>query len=102
MMSVSGYTPAVVRFYEPRRWQEISGVTRTHSLAEFFSVLPGRGYQEVMPDVSIKLRRLSMRAAALIIGRIRQRLDFVELSADETVSAIEQARTVGVQGARIH
>jgi hypothetical protein len=39
-------TSALIRFILERRANEISGVTRTHTLAELFSALTGRGWRE--------------------------------------------------------
>jgi predicted nucleic acid-binding protein len=101
-MKVYWDTSALVRFYRDRRVKEISGVTRTHSLAELFSALTGRGIDIRKADGTLKHKKLSMKLAAAITKAIRARLEFVELSADETMAVIEGAKNVGAQGGRIH
>ncbi len=65
--------------------------TRPHSLAELFSTLTkGVNY------------RYSPLDAANMIADLKADLDFVELSADETLSALREASRQGVRGARIH
>lgn len=66
-------------------------VTRAHSLAEVFSTLTkGKNFRYAPAD------------AATIIADLKADLQFVELTADETLSAIEDASDQGVRGARIH
>lgn len=65
--------------------------TRPHSLAELFSTL----------TKGINFRYSPEGAALLIEGLVRD-LDFVELSAEDALSAIKSAGSQGVRGARIH
>ena len=65
--------------------------TRPHSLAELFSTLT--------KGVSF---HYSPSDAAAMIKSLSQSLDFIELSADDAVSAILSASSQGVRGARIH
>ena len=65
--------------------------TRPHSLAELFSTLT--------KGVSF---HYSPSDAAAMIKSLSESLDFVELSADDAVSAIKSASSQGVRGARIH
>jgi predicted nucleic acid-binding protein len=101
-MKVYWDTSALVRFYRDRRIREIKGVTRTHSLTELFSAFTGRGIDVRMQDGSVKHKRLSMRLAASIIKQIHARLEFVDLTHVEVLAAIQEARTTGAQGGRIH
>lgn len=65
--------------------------TRPHSLAEIFSTLTkGVSFQYSPAD------------AAAMIESLAGNLDFVELSAADAVSAIRDASSQGVRGARIH
>src|SRR5947209_1528912 len=69
------------------------GVTRTHALAEIFSVLTGGG------NLSI---RLDADAAAATVDNIAADLDFVDLSADDVRRALKEARRRDVRGGRVH
>lgn len=65
--------------------------TRPHSLSEIFSTLTKK--------VSF---HYSANEAAEIIESLADSLDFIELNAEEAVSAINSASSEGVRGARIH
>jgi len=65
--------------------------TRPHSLAEIFSTLT-KGINF----------RYSPKDAAILIKSLAEDLDFVELTAAETISAINAASSQGVRGARVH
>jgi predicted nucleic acid-binding protein len=95
-------TSAVIRFILDRRMDEISGVTRTHTLAELFSAFTGRGWQETMPGGVTRQRRMGLALAAKTIRQVRERLDFIELDPDDVVSALDGAKGIGAQGAAIH
>jgi predicted nucleic acid-binding protein len=101
-MKVYWDTSAIVRFYATGRAQQVTGITRTHTLAELFSALTGRGYDEAMKDGSMRHRRLSMEAAAKVISKLVPGLEFVDLSPDEVLAAIQDAKNVNAQGGRIH
>jgi predicted nucleic acid-binding protein len=68
------------------------GCTRIHSLAEVFSSLTG-GNLEI---------RLSADDAARTVAQLAVDLDFVELSVNEVLTALNHARAKGVRGGRIH
>jgi predicted nucleic acid-binding protein len=68
------------------------GVTRTHSLAEAFSALTG-GRLGI---------RLDADAAARVLDNLCADLDFVDVSAQEVLSALRRARKLGVRGGRVH
>ena len=101
-MKVYWDTSAIIRFYATGRIGQVSGITRTHTLAELFSALTGRGYDESMKDGSMRHRRLSMDAAAKVVSKLVPRIDFVDLSPDEVLAAIQSSRNVNAQGGRIH
>jgi len=65
--------------------------TRPHSLAELFSTLTKGVNFHYSPE-----------DAATMIESLAGNLDFVELSANDAVSAINGASAQGVRGARIH
>jgi predicted nucleic acid-binding protein len=68
------------------------GCTRSHSLAEAFSSFTG-GNLEI---------RLSADDAARTVAQLAGDLDFVDLSADEVLTALNYARAKGVRGGRVH
>jgi predicted nucleic acid-binding protein len=101
-MTVYWDTSAIIHFVTTRRVQQIAGVTRTHTLAELFSSLTGRGWTELMPDGRTRLKKMGLAVAAKAVKDIRGRLELVELSADEVLAAISNADKLGAQGGRIH
>jgi predicted nucleic acid-binding protein len=101
-MTVYWDTSAIIHYYSTGRLQQVAGVTRTHTLAELFSALTGRGVQKPMKDGSVRHKRLSMKLAAKLIAYLRGRLTFVDLSPDEVLAAIQDAKNVNAQGGRIH
>jgi predicted nucleic acid-binding protein len=95
-------TSALMRFILDKRTTDIEGITRTHTLAELFSALTGSGWQEILPGGSQRQWRMGLILAAKKIGEIRERLQFVDLSADEVLAALNDARKLGAQGGRVH
>lgn len=69
----------------------MDNATRPHSLAEVFSTLT--------KGVNF---RYSPADAANMVADLKSDLAFVELDADETLSAIKEASGQGVRGARVH
>ena len=84
------------------RLPEIAGVTRTHTLAELFSTLSGRGIDTIKADGTILHKRLSMRLATRVVLEIFPRLTFVDLSPQEALAVIQRAKDSSAQGGRIH
>jgi len=101
-MTVYWDTSGIIRYLTSNRLPEIKGVTRTHTLAELFSTLSGRGIDTIKADGTIRHKRLTMRLAAKVISEIFPRLKFVDLSPGEALAIILEAKAVGAQGARIH
>jgi predicted nucleic acid-binding protein len=101
-MTVYWDTGALMRFLLEKRQAEISGVTRTHTLAELFSALTGQGWKETLPGGIERQRRMGMALAAKQIQDISRRLQFIDLTAEEVVRAINQAKQLAAQGGRIH
>jgi len=93
---------AIIFYYARGRIADISGTTRPHSLAEVFSALTGRGFDLLLPDGTTRHKRLSLGLAAQVLSRIHPNLQYVDLSAQEVLSAISQAKAKGAQGGRIH
>src|ERR1041384_2237145 len=68
-----------------------SSKTRPHSLSEVFSTLTkGVNFRYEADD------------AAKMITDLAADMEFVELTPEDTLAAIQQARSLGVRGARIH
>lgn len=101
-MKVYWDTSALVGYYRDKRIHDIAGVTRSHSLAELFSPLIGRGIEILTRDGTPKHKRFSMQLAAAVVKEIGARLQFVDLSPAEVLSAIQDAEKAGAQGGRIH
>ena len=74
------------------RLRQERGYTRTHALAETFSVLTGGRLG----------LRLDADAASDVVGGLAADLDFVHLDAREVLAALGQARRRGVRGGRVH
>jgi predicted nucleic acid-binding protein len=73
------------------RIKPADNATRSHTLSELFSTLTkGVNY------------RYSPADAAAVIAALKSDLTFVDLTADETLDAINQASSLGIRGARIH
>lgn len=95
-------TCALIWYYARNRVSEISGVTRPHSLSEMFSGLTGGGIEFILPDGRKKHVRFSLDLAARVVSIIRPRLDYVDLTADEIVAALKDARRKNARGGRVH
>ncbi len=80
--------------YDPgikARFELEGGLTRPHSLAEDFSALTAN-----------PVTRLDADSASRVVGILAEQLDFVDLTAKETVAGLRQARRLGVRGGRVH
>ncbi len=53
-MTVYWDTSGIIRYLTSNRLPEIKGVTRTHTLAELFSTLSGRGIDTIKADGTIR------------------------------------------------
>lgn len=67
------------------------GFTRSHALAETFSVLTGNPGIRVDPD-----------DAFAFLSSLAANLDFVDLTAAEMLEALKSARKLGIRGGRVH
>jgi predicted nucleic acid-binding protein len=75
-----------------RRLRRERGFARTHALAETFSALTG-GRLAI---------RLDADGACEVVAGLAADLDFVDLDAEEVLSALKQAQKRGVRGGRVH
>ncbi|HEY1174090.1 MAG TPA: hypothetical protein VGH19_22185 [Verrucomicrobiae bacterium] len=101
-MKIYWDSSALIWFYSRKRLVEIKGVTRTHTLAEVFSALTGRGIMLQMDDGTQRPRKYSPEIATAVVEQMYQRLEFVDISAAETIKSFSLTHTQGVQGGRIH
>ena len=90
-------TSAVITLLAQGRMSEISGATRPHALAEFYARTTGKGFK-----ASGRTVKLTPELAAQRVRDLRSRLDFVELTAQETEQALGDASKAGVLGGRTH
>ena len=92
-------TSALVRAF--RLGLAPAGITRSHSVAEFYSTLTGRGI-----TVERAGRReqmvLAPKDAATAVKRTFANLDWFDLKPREVLEEIQEAVSVNVQGAKIH
>ena len=72
-------------------------VTRSHAFCEVFSLLTGRG----IPTRHGR-RTLSNDDAARVIEKLAQKLTIRDLTWSETLAALRDAKSLGVQGGRVH
>ena len=101
-MKVYWDTSAIIWYFGRGRLAEVRGVTRPHTLSEAFSALTGGGFDLILADGTRKHRRLSLRAAAAVVSRIHPQMEYIELTADETLAALQTAKDKGAQGGRVH
>jgi predicted nucleic acid-binding protein len=74
------------------RLRKEGGVTRPHTLAEFFSTLTGG---------RLGIKTTAEEAAALA-REMAEKMEFVNLNENDVLSALKRARKAGVRGGRIH
>jgi hypothetical protein len=72
-------------------------VTRSHAFCEIFAVLTGRG-------LPTKRGRMAMSNsdAARVIEKLGEKLTLRDLTWRETLTALRDASSLGVQGGRVH
>jgi len=75
-----------------RRLGDGTAVTRTHALAEVFSTLTGSrlGFRVDADD------------ATAVIRDLLKEVELIDLSVDEVMAALAEARTRGVRGGQVH
>jgi hypothetical protein len=76
---------------------EPGDVTRSHAFCEAFSRLTGRG----LPTKSGRVI-FSNSDAARMVEQLARKLRLRDLTGPETLIALRDARSLGVQGARVH
>jgi predicted nucleic acid-binding protein len=86
----SSLIAALIAGHQPK------GLTRTHTLAEVFSTLTGKGI-----ETAAGRQRLYPDDAAALLSNL-PRLKFVDLTPGEALKALESAETHGVRGGLVH
>jgi hypothetical protein len=76
---------------------EPGDVTRSHAFCEVFSRLTGRG----LPTKNGRVI-LSNEDSAKIIDQLARKLTLRDLTGPETLLALRDSKSLGVQGARVH
>lgn len=77
-------------------------VTRSHTLAEFFSRMTGRGVRWVDSDGEANCMILDADVATDWLKTFTSKVKLVDLTGPETLEWLGRARKKGVQGGRIH
>jgi predicted nucleic acid-binding protein len=90
-------TSAIISELAAGRLATIKGVTRPHTLAEFYARTTGKGFA-----AGGKTIRLQPPLAAARVKQLVKQLAFVELDADETAETLEIAGADGIAGGRTH
>ncbi|HEX7859992.1 MAG TPA: hypothetical protein VF773_06700 [Verrucomicrobiae bacterium] len=90
-------TSAIITLLAVGRLEEITGSTRPHSLAEFYSRSTGKGFL-----VSGRTVKLSPELAAQRVQELKAQLQFVLLTEYETAKALLDAAKADVRGGRTH
>jgi hypothetical protein len=72
-------------------------VSKSHAFCEVFSLLTGRG----LPTKTGRVL-FSNSDAARTINQLAQKLNLRDLTGSETLAALNDAKSLGVQGARVH
>jgi hypothetical protein len=93
-------TSGLIRAYVMR--QKPQGVTRSHSISEFFCVLSGPGLAVIESGNVIK-KALSPTAAAKAAKETFAGLEFIDLTGPQALEAVEDSvKTKDVSGKHIH
>ncbi len=92
-------TSAVIR--AARRQQQPEGITRPHTVAEFFAIFTGRGVVFQSAGQTVKLA-LSPADTMAVARQTFSRLKFVELDGAEVFAALENTIKKNITGKSIH
>lgn len=98
-MSVYLDTSAMIRARKLNLQPE--GVTRSHTLAEFYSTLTGTGVL-TMVEGQEKKEKISPKRAAAAARETFAKIQFKDLTHQEVSDALERAAAENVQGRNIH
>jgi hypothetical protein len=98
-MSVYLDTSAMIRARKLNLQPE--GITRTHTLAEFYSTLTGAGVLTMVEGQETK-EKISPKRAAAAARETFAKIQFKDLTHQEVSDALERAAAENVQGRNIH
>ncbi|HZF01348.1 MAG TPA: PIN domain-containing protein [Methylomirabilota bacterium] len=98
-MSVYLDTSAMIRARKLNLQPE--GITRTHTLAEFYSTLTGTGVL-TMVEGQEKKEKISPKRAAAAARETFSKITFVDLTTADVFESLERAVAENVQGRNIH
>jgi hypothetical protein len=95
-------TSALLRAWK-EGWIPASGMTRSHTVAEWFAIQTGPGLVFETETGELEKRALAPMAAAREAKRLFSHLKFEDLSATEVLQAIESAAQIAnIKGGAIH
>ena len=95
-------TAALLRAWK-EDWTPKGGMTRSHTLAEWFAIQTGRGLVYRTPQGQLVKKNLSPHDAAREIRGLVANLTFRDLTAEEVLASTEEAANVsGIQGNSFH
>jgi hypothetical protein len=90
-------TSAIIGELAAGRLNSIKGITRPHSLAEFYARTTGKGFVAAGQTI-----RLKPGLAAARVKQLARQLNFIELDAAETAETLESAAQTGIAGGKTH
>lgn len=90
-------TSAIITLLALGSLGEIAGITRPHSLAEFYGRTTGKGFL-----ASGRIVKLAPELAARRVQDLKAQLRFVLLSEEETAQALIDAAKANIRGGRTH
>ena len=92
-------TSGMIRAFRKRQTPE--GVTRTHSLAEFYCILTGTGIKEQRPAGLVSVTA-SPQEAAEHARRAFSKMEFVDFGPNSALDSLQEAARRNVSGRLIH
>jgi hypothetical protein len=95
-------TSAILRAWK-EGWPPPTGMTRSHSIAEWISIQTGRGLVYQRPDGTLVKQNLPPGVAALEARRIFQNLIFCDLTGEQILEATDLlGKRTDIAGVAIH
>lgn len=77
-------------------------ISRPHTLAEFFSIMTGRGIRWQDDQGQTILVSLTPDDAAAWLKQFAVKLEWLDLDAPEVLIALSKAQSLGIQGGRVY
>jgi hypothetical protein len=95
-------TSAMLRAWK-EDWRPGAGITRTHTISEWYHIQTGRGLLFTAPDGSREKRALTPATAAREARALFKSLTFVELEAGQVFDALDAlAKIPGLKASAVH